>query len=275
MGYKTQITKDIGLTLAAFNNNRFDYIVQRRVIVKDQTGRPVTKRMYINQDYARIFGLEGGFSIRYAKYFRTFLNMTYQVARGKSNSARESGLQIEQTGAIALSSEQYLAFDRPWDVTLGVVFSTDSTFKIRGKSIPGLRIFASFNYVSGFRYTPLKQEGVNSIGRPQFIRLDDQFLQEQARPWFNSDLKISKNIWLSKAKKSGLVVSLEIRNVLNIQNSQIINPVTGKAYEVGDDVPNEWRDPRFIGPEERGTPPDDPSRYQAPRQILYGISFKF
>lgn len=275
VGYKAQLSKDIGLTFAAFNNNRFDYIVQRRVIVKDQTGRPVTKRMYINQDYARIFGLEGGLSVRYAKYFRTFLNVTYQVARGKSNSARESGLQIEQTGAIALSSEQYLAFDRPWDITLGVVFSSDSTFKIRGKAIPGLRIFASFNYVSGFRYTPLRQEGVNTIGRPQYITLDDQFLQGQATAWFNSDLKISKNIWLSKAKKTGLVLSVEVRNLLNMKNAQIINPVTGRAYEEGDNVPNEWRDPRFIGPEENGTPPDDPSRYRAPRQILYGVSFKF
>ena len=275
VGYKTQITKDIGLTLAAFNNNRFDYIVQRRVIVTDQTGRPVTKRMYINQDYARIFGLEGGVSVRYAKYFRTFMNMTYQVARGKSNSARESGLQIEQTGAIALSSEQFLAFDRPWDVTLGVVFSTDSTFKIRGKAIPGLRIFASFNYISGLRYTPLRQEGANSIGRPQFITLDEEYLQGQGSAWFNSDLKISKNIWLSKAKKSGLIVSVEVRNLLNMKNAQRINPVTGRAYEAGDDVPNEWRDPRFVGPEENGVPPDDPARYQAPRQILYGLSFKF
>ena len=275
VGYKTQITKDIGLTLAAFNNNRFDYIVQRRVIVTDQTGRPVTKRMYINQDYARIFGLEGGVSVRYAKYFRTFMNATYQVARGKSNSARESGLQIEQTGAIALSSEQFLAFDRPWDVTLGIVFSTDSTFKIRGKVISGLRIFASFNYISGLRYTPLRQEGVNSIGRPQFITLDDEYLQGQGSAWFNSDLKISKNIWLSKAKKSGLIVSVEVRNLLNMKNAQRINPVTGRGYEPGDDVPNEWRDPRFIGPEENGVPPDDPARYQAPRQILYGLSFKF
>src|SRR5690606_21047066 len=130
VGYKTQITKDIGLTLAAFNNNRFDYIVQRRVIVEDQTGRPVSKRMFINQDYAKIFGMEGGFSIRFAKYYRGFLNATYQVARGKSNSARESGLQIEQNGAVELTSEQYLAFDRPWDVTLGFVMNTDSTFQI-------------------------------------------------------------------------------------------------------------------------------------------------
>ena len=274
VGYKTQITKDIGLTLAAFNNNRFDYIVQRRVIVNDQTGRPVTKRMYINQDYARIFGLEGGVSMRYAKYFRSFLNVTYQVARGKSNSARESGLQIEQNGAVELSSEQFLAFDRPWDVTLGFVFTSDTTFKIRGKAIPGLRVFMSLNYVSGFRYTPYAQDGVNDLGRPLFVRLDDKYLEEKSKPWFQSNLKISKNIWFKNAK-SGLTVSIEVRNLLNIKNSQIINPITGEAYKDGDDVPNEWRDPRFIGPEENGTPPNDPSRYLAPRQVLYGISFKF
>lgn len=275
IGYKTQITKDIGLTLTAFNNNRFDYIVQRRVIVQDQTGRPVTKRMYINQDYARIFGMEGGVSVRYAKYFRSFLNVTYQVARGKSNSARESGLQIEQNGAVELSSEQFLAFDRPWDVTLGVVFNSDSTFKIRGRAIPGLRIFMSLNYVSGFRYTPYMQDGVNSLGRPLFVRLDDKYLEEKSRPWFQSDLKISKNFWFTEDRKTGITVSIEVRNLLNIKNSQIINPITGKAYENGDDVPNEWRDPRFIGPEESGRPPNDPSRYLAPRQLLYGISFKF
>lgn len=275
VGYKTQITKDIGLTLAAFNNNRFDYIVQRRVIVNDQTGRPVTKRMYINQDYARIFGLEGGISVRYAKYFRSFLNLTYQVARGKSNSARESGLQIEQNGAVDLSSEQYLAFDRPWDITLGFVFNSDSTFKIRGKAISGLRIFMSFNYVSGFRYTPYEQDGVNEIGRPLFVQLDDRYLEKKSRPWFQSDLKISKNFWFTKAKKSGVVLSVEVRNLLNVKNSQIINPITGKAYENGDDVPNEWRDPRYVGPSESGTPPDNPARYLAPRQVLYGVSFKF
>lgn len=275
VGYKTQITKDIGLTLAAFNNNRFDYIVQRRVIVADQTGRPVTKRMYINQDYARIFGLEGGLSVRFAKYYRSFVNVTYQVARGKSNSARESGLQIEQNGAVELSSEQFLAFDRPWDITMGFVFTTDSTFSIFGKQIDGLRIFLSFNYVSGFRYTPYERDGTNDLGRPQFIRLDDKNLEEKSRPWFQSDLKISKNVWFTEERKTGITFSIEVRNLLNLRNSQIINPITGKAYEDGDDVPNEWRDPRFIGPEENGVPPTNPARYLAPRQILYGVSFKF
>ncbi|MEQ8908523.1 MAG: TonB-dependent receptor [Vicingaceae bacterium] len=275
IGYKTQITKDIGLTLAAFNNNRFDYIVNRRVLVEDQTGRPVARRMFINQDYARIFGMEGGMSFRYAKFLRSFFNVTYQVARGKSNSARESSLQIEQNGAVDLTSEQYLAFDRPWDVTIGTVFKTDSTFKIRGRSFPGFRVFVSVNYTSGFRYTPYEQDGVNNIGRPLFVRLDDQYLQEISEPWIRSDLKISKNIWLNKKKDAGLTLSIEVRNLLNYQNSMIINPITGRAWQAGDDVPNEWRDPRYIGPNESGTPPNDPARYLAPRQILYGIAFRF
>jgi len=275
VGYKTQITKDLALTLAAFNNNRFDYIVQRRVIVNDITGRPVTKRMFINQDFARILGMEASVNVRFAKYFRSFLNATFQVARGKSNSARESGLQIEQNGAVELTSEQFLAFDRPWDITLGLVFNSDSSLKIAGKPIPGWSAFVSFNYVSGLRYTPYRQDGTNDIGRPLFERLDDQFLEEVGKAWIQSDLKISKNIWFSKKKRTGLVFSLEIRNLLDIENAQIVNPITGEGYQEGDDVPNNWRDPRFVGPEENGVPPNDPSRFLAPRQVLYGIAFKF
>lgn len=273
VGYKTQITKDIGLTLAAFNNNRFDYIVQRRVIVQDQTGRPVTKRMYINQDYARIFGIEAGLSWRFAKFYRLFANATYQVARGKSNTARESGLQIEQNGAVSLTTEQYLAFDRPWDITVGFVFNTDSTFKIKGKSLSGINVFLSVNYQSGFRYTPYEQDGVNDLGRPLFVRLDEQYLQEISAAWITSNLKISKTFLFKKG--NGLTFSIEVRNLLDYKNGQVINPITGRAYEAGDDVPNDWRDPRYVGPFETGTPPNDPSRYLQPRQILYGVAFRF
>lgn len=113
VGYKSQINKDLGLTVTAYNNNRFDYIVSRRVITLDQTGRPVSKTMFINQDYAKILGIEVGVQQRIKKVFRVFSNVTYQVARGKSNSARESALQIEQNGEVPVSTEQYLAWDRP------------------------------------------------------------------------------------------------------------------------------------------------------------------
>ena len=274
IGYKAQITKDFGVNVAAFNNNRFDYIVQRSVIVNDQTGRPVTKRMYINQDYAKVIGVEAGISNRFGKHIRTFLNVTYQVARGKSNSARESGLQIEQNGSVPLTSEQYLAFDRPWDITAGLVLKGDTTLRIFGVSTNGFRAFFSMNYQSGFRYTPYAFDGYNDLGRPLYRLEEDKYLSKSAKAWFSGDLKMSKDIPL-KDKNSGITVSVEIRNIFNNKNAQIINPITGEGYEIGDDVPNEWRDPRYIGPEESGVPSDNPARYLAPRHILYGIAFRF
>lgn len=277
VGYKSAINKNLGLTIAAYNNNRFDYIVSRSVIVEDQTGRPVTKTMYINQDYAKVIGVEVGVNYRIGKHFRTFGNVSYQVARGKSNSARESSLQIAQNGQVALTTEQYLAWDRPWNVNLGFVFAPDSTWKPWGMNLMGLEAFLQLGYSSGYRYTPQEQIGTNDLGRPEYQVLDDQYLQESATPWITSDLKVSYTIFTNKKSGSGVTFSLEVRNLLDRQNAQIINPVTGTAYEYGDDVPNTWRDPRpqYNGPQESGVDPRNPARYLAPRQVLYGIGFRF
>ncbi|MCB0733210.1 MAG: TonB-dependent receptor [Flavobacteriales bacterium] len=275
VGYKTQINKDFAVTLAAYNNNRFDYIVSRSVIVADQTGRPVTKVMYINQDYAKVQGAELTMNYRVAEYLRFFWNASYQVARGKSNSARESALQIAQTGEVPLSTEQYLAWDRPWNTTLGVALTYDTSLRRLPNWFRGVQVFMSNNYQSGYRYTPQQLEGYNDLGRPQYAPLTNQYLQNRAKAWFNTDLKINKTFVLREGSAKGITLSFEARNLLNQKNAQIINPITGKAWEPGDDVPNDWRDPRYIGPEESGTPPNNPARYLAPRQILWGIRFRF
>lgn len=275
VGLKSQLTKDIAVTLSAFNNNRFDYIVSRRVIVEDQTGRPVSKQMYINQDYAKIQGVELGVFLRAGKHIKVFANGTYQVARGKSNSARETGLQIAQNGERELTREQYLAFDRPWNFNGGIIFSPDSTLKIGNYSLAGWRIFLNQSYRSGYRYTPVEQVGVNDLGRPIYASNQDEYLEKIGTPWINTDLKISKDFFFGKKQNTGITLSIEIRNALDNKNAQIVNPVTGTAYENGDPVTNSFRDPRYLGPQENGELPNNPARYLAPRQILYGISFRF
>lgn len=274
LGLKSQLNKNLGITLTAFNNNRFDYIVSRRVLVKDATGRLVSKRMYINQDYARIIGLEAGVFARFAKHFNGFLNVTYQVARGKSNSARESGLQIEQNGEVELTSEQYLAWDRPWDIKAGITFAPDSTLKIGNYSLEGFQVFIQSSYTSGFRYTPYEYEGVNELGRPLYRELSDEYLSQIGKAWFNTDLKISKTFWF-KTGKTGVTLSFEVRNLFDNKNAQIVNPITGRAWEQGDDLTDRYRDERYIGPEENGELPQNPARYLPPRQLLYGLSFRF
>jgi outer membrane receptor protein involved in Fe transport len=272
IGFKSQLKKNLGLTLTAYNNNRFDYIVSRRVIVNDQTGRPVSKTMYINQDYAKVQGAEVNVIWRAKSYLRTFSNVAYQLAKGKSNSARESSLQIEQNGEVPLSTEQYLAWDRPWNINAGVVFAPDSNLNAYRGWMKALQLYVSSSYQSGFRYTPMILESYNELGRPEFNPDLTQFLEERATPWFNTDVKLSKTFASQKGK--GVTLSIEARNVFNNKNAQIINPVTGRAWEPGDDVPNNWRDERFLGPEERGTPPNNPARYLAPRQVLFGLKFR-
>ena len=276
IGFKSLITKDIGLTVSAYNNNRFDYIVSRKVIVRDQTGRPVEKTMYINQDYAKISGIEVGTNMRLWRYYNAYANVSYQVARGKSNSARESSLSIAQTGEVPVTREQYLAWDRPWRINAGFSFTPDTTFRIGKTKLDGLRAILNFNYTSGFRYTPQEQVGANDLGRPEYAPQLDRYLAEIGTAWINMDLKLSYNFFFNRKTKSGLQLSFEIRNLLNNKNAQIINPVTGRAYEYGDDVPTNWRDPRpqYNGPQETGVDPRNPARYLAPRQILFGVAVR-
>ncbi len=271
LGMKSQITKDLAFSLSAFNNNRFDYIVSRKVIVNDATGRPVSKSMYINQDYARIYGVEFSTFLRLGKHFKSTFNVAYQVARGKSNSARESGLQIEQNGEVALTKEQYLAWDRPWDLKWSLLFKPDTSMHI----LNGFSAYTTLRYTSGYRYTPYKKVGTNSLGRPIYEAELDKYLQRIGKSWFNADLRLTYQISMNKNKKTGIIFSFEIRNLFNNKNAQTVNPITGRGYEEGDDVTDQYRDNRYLGPEENGALPNDPARYLAPRQFLYSISFKF
>ena len=83
VGLKSQITKDLALTATAFYNDKFEYIVSRRIEVKDQTGRFVEKTFFINQDYARIRGLELSLTRRIGNSFTGQISGAYQIATGK------------------------------------------------------------------------------------------------------------------------------------------------------------------------------------------------
>ena len=139
----------------------------------------------------------------------------------------------------------------------------------------GFSAYFNMRYTSGYRYTPQKYVGTNSLGRPLYEPELDKYLQRSGKAWFNADLKLSYQIVTNKTKNTGVIFGFEIRNLFNNKNAQIVNPITGRGYEPGDDVTDSYRDNRYLGPEENGALPDDPARYLAPRQFLYSISFRF
>ncbi len=274
LGIKTQITRDLGITLTAYNNDKYDYIVPGTINVQDQTGRFTQKTFYFNQDYARIIGVELGIAQRIGKFFKLLFNGSYMSATGKSNSAREGFLQIRQQGFVNTTKEQPLSWDRPWDLKLAVMFNGDSTLKIGPVPLKHFHVFFSTNFKSGFRYTPVEFQGVDQLGRNLYAFRNDRPNEKIAKPWFWADLKISRDFPF--ANRRGFSLSFEMRNIFNNQNAYIVNPVTGDGYRDGDDVPQDWRDPKIADPQPpSGAPPTNPARWMSPRQMLFGIQFKF
>jgi outer membrane receptor protein involved in Fe transport len=273
LGIKSQINRDFGITLTAFYKDYYDYIVSRTTTVKDQTGRFVQKTFYINQDYARIRGVEAMFSYRVSRRIRAMANVAYQVATGKSNTALESKLQIVNTGQVNTTKEQYLAFDRPWDLKGTLILVPDSTDRLFNIPLKGFRVFMSSTYKSGLRYTPQRNIGKDANGRDMYESIDTSPSSEIGSSWFWTDIRITRDFRLSK--RLSLSASIDITNLFNNQNAQIVNPVTGTAYQAGDPVTYTARDPNYTGPRDGGLLPTNPARYMAPRQILYGVSLNF
>lgn len=275
IGLKSKINQDLALTVTAFYNDKFDYIVSRRILIRDQNNRFVSKTFFINQDYARIRGVEVGIQKRFKKVFKVVVNSRYQIATGKSNTAAESALQIQNQGFVNSTKENFLAWDRPFDNKLLFYFTPDSTVKLFGKSLQGFRVFVSAVLKSGLRYTPFEYTGDAQNGRPQYERVDDSPFSEIASPWFWTDMVISRDFNFGAAKDKSLSLSVEFKNLFNNRNAQIINGVTGRAYQDGDPLPLSFRDPAYPSPQDRGLPPYNPARFRQPRQMIVGLSFQF
>lgn len=273
LGLKSRITRDFALTISAFYNDKYDYIVNRNITIRDQTGRFVNRSFFVNQDYARIRGVEVGVQKRIGDWFRGRINGSYQVATGKSNSARESKLQIQNTGEIRPSEEKFLAWDRPFEVKASVTLTPQQSDRLLGVSMKNFRLFLYTLYKSGYRYTPHEKRGVDDIGRPIYEPVREERFSEIGNSWFKADMKLSRAFDIGGEVE--LALSVEVRNVFDNKNPQVVNPVTGGGYQSGDPVPYSMRNPEYDDPQNTGLPPTDPSRWRPPRQILYGVEFKY
>ena len=87
------------------------------------------------------------------------------------------------------------------------------------------------------------------------------------------DLNIEKYFDIGFGK---LVASIDVQNLFDNQNSQIINPITGRAYEYGDPTPTSYNDPMYPALSGDISPfPYTPARYLNPRTIRASLSFRF
>lgn len=275
LGLKTQFTPNDVLTVTAYYKDIFDYINTRSVQLT--SARFITKSFvtYVNSDYARSRGIEVEFKKRIGDWFNGTLSATYAIVTGKSSSADEGALVLQ--GDINESvNEKYMPWDRPLTGSLTTNFyvgKDEGLFGFGKGFLDDFNLYMRVFFESGKRYTPAYFTGYDNQGRPVYLASTTDLYTNIGQNWFWIDLNFEKYI-----KLGGLNFSLivEVNNLLDTQNSAIINPATGKAYQNGDPVPYSWNDPRYPDLQAPISPyPFDPSRYLTRRNVKMGFSLKF
>jgi outer membrane receptor protein involved in Fe transport len=275
LGLQTQFSNDDVLTVTAYNKDIFDYV--STVQAKITTSRISTSNFitYINQDYARSRGIEAEFRKRIGRWFRGSVSGSYSITTGKSSTPDQAvlvarGIQDETI------KETYVVWDRPLQLNLNATFIVQKNEPLFGFA-PGIlddyMVHLRAFYESGKRYSPSILDGTLSNGRPNYVTDYTNLLGNLGQSWFWIDMNIEKYIHLSGME---FTLSMQIKNILDIKNSAIINPVTGRAYELGDPTPSSWNDPKYPQLQAPVSPfPLNPARYLTGRNIQVGIAMRF
>lgn len=280
LGLRSQITSNDALSIAAFWKDKYDFITATSVLIEDVTGREVSRTIRINSDYARVRGVEVVYIKRIGKWFRGQISGSYTLATGQSSSSSESIREIALTGNRETTVELPLAWDSPLDLKTYTLFKSDEdSLGLFGKRwLNHVSAYIEAIYRSGRRYTPYELTGTEVVsGRPIYEQMSDpekRFSEIGASAfWINATFRKWWNFG-----KMNMSVTLEITNLLNAMNTAIVNPVTGRAWQEGDPVPTEWRDPAYLDPRDPRSyniPPDNPARFYEQRHVMLGLSVGF
>ncbi|MBN1423336.1 TonB-dependent receptor [Candidatus Fermentibacteria bacterium] len=276
LGVRQKFTQDDVLSVTAYYKDIFDYVTT--ISVKGE-GRLSGKSFitYVNLDYARVRGLELEYKKRAGRYLTGRLSGSYSLATGKSSSSDDAYLVARGQLDEKPIKETTLVWDRPLQL------SADLFFNVPAGDAPGffgltlpddwsasLRLFLQ----SGKRYTPYIATGDSlADGRPNYVSDYTRPYSRLGQHWHWVDFNLTKYFSFGGMKQS---VELEILNILDRRNSNIINPVTGRAYELGDPTPPGWNDPLYPDRQDPVQPyPFNPARYLSPRNIRVGFNVAF
>lgn len=276
LGVRNQLSGNDVLTVTAYYKDIFDYITAKTVQQLTTVGGAKYYTTYINSDYGRVRGIEAEYKTRFGNWFRGSVSGSYSIATGKSSTPDEALLRLQQ-GEPETIKENFLIWDRPLQLSMNLNFTVAKNEPLFGFGrgiLDDYSLFVRFFFESGKRYTPQMFAGYDATtGRPEYLSNQDRLLESIGENWFYIDLNFEKNFDLGFGR---LTATLEVQNLLNRANSQTINPVTGHAYEYGDQTPSGYNDPLY--PQLTGdiSPfPYDPSRYLNPRTVRLGLAYSF
>jgi len=276
LGIRQKFTENDVLSLTAYYKDIFDYVTT--ISVKGE-GRLSGKSFitYLNLDYARVRGLEVEYKKRAGQYLTGRVSGTYSLATGKSSSSDDAYLVARGELDEKPIGETYLVWDRPWQLSadINLDIPKDAAPELFGVTLPDDWSLSTYLFFqSGKRYTPYISTGDSlADGRPEYYRDRENPYSKIGQYWHWVDLKFVKYFDFAGLKQS---ISMEFMNLFDRRNAAIINPVTGRAYELGDPTPTSWNDPLYPDRQAPVDPyPFNPARYLSPRTIRIGFNVSF
>ena len=127
LGVRNQLTSNDALTVTAFWRDKYDFITATDIALRDATGRETTRAFRINNDFARVRGIEASYIKRVGRRFTGQLNASYSRATGLSSTNNEALQDFLQDGNIDNTVETPLAWDRPLDLKANATYSYDES----------------------------------------------------------------------------------------------------------------------------------------------------
>jgi outer membrane receptor protein involved in Fe transport len=278
LGIRNQLSGNDVLSITAFYKDIFDYVTQKSVQRISSRGTPESYATYLNTDYVRVRGIELEYKKRIGNWFRGSASGSYSIATGKSSTPSENLLRL-QLGEPENIKEAYIIWDRPLQISFNLNFTVpkgEPLFGVGEGILDDMNLYSRIFFQSGKRYTPQILTDTNAVtGRPRYISDNSRINGFVGDDWFYVDVNLEKYFDLGSGK---IVAAVEIENLFDRKNSQIINSVTGRAYEYGDPTPSSYsyNDPKY--PQLTGDIqpfPFNPARYLKPRTIRLSLAFRF
>lgn len=269
LGMRYEITTNDVLSVTAYYKDIFDYIASFSIT---QGGRFANQnfQMYFNLDYARSRGIEIEYKKRASKLMNIILQASYSVATGKSSSPKDELLVAKGELEEKSIKENFLSWDRPFrfSADFSLFANEGDRYHIGIFRLPdNWNLYVRLFWQTGKRYTTYTKI-VKEGQEPEYIKNNNDPYSETAEDWRWIDLSLKKHFKLFGFRYS---LFMEITNITDEKNSKIINPLTGAAYEYGDEILPSWNDPLNPDVSPSYPFPFDPARYLAPRNIKVGM----
>ena len=261
LGIKHKFHENQVVEFKAYYKDMFDYPTSQNVTKFNPRLGEISYWMYFNADYARSRGIEVRFRRRQSRYLTGNLDFVYAISTGKASTPNAN--LLVQAGRLQEKTlkETYLRWDKPFRLNVDIHFHVDKgqAFQVLGRRVPD-QWGASFRveYGSGKRYTRIVDLETEKREKYEYGSLSPN--------WYNIDAKFYKNFSWQGMKFTFII---EAENITDQRIARLINPVTGRAYEPGDVIPPSWHD------SPKDLPPDNPSRYNWPRTIKFGVGMRF